>query len=130
MTLDWSSRKLTNIIMDRDKIIELSNKYFSNTLTMEEAAGLLAEYAKENGKTISIEIEKEEEKLLEELKVALDEQVQTMLADKESSLEQQYVELVNRAKLELGIDSTEMPESVRKVVSEYEKKLRDNMPKE
>jgi hypothetical protein len=37
--------------MDRDKIIELSNKYFSNTLTMEEAAGLLAEYAKENGKT-------------------------------------------------------------------------------
>ena len=38
--------------------------------------------------------------------------------------------VLNRAKLELGIDSTEMPESVRKVISEYEKKLRDNMPKE
>ena len=84
----------------------------------------------ENAQERLQEIEKEEEKLLEQLKVALDEQVQSMLADKESSLEQQYVELVNRAKLELGIDSTEMPESVRKVVSEYEKKLRDNMPKE
>lgn len=37
--------------MDRARVIELSNKYFTNKLTMEEAAELLSEYAKDRGKT-------------------------------------------------------------------------------
>lgn len=37
--------------MDRARVIDLSNKYFTNTLTMEEAAELLSEYAKDRGKT-------------------------------------------------------------------------------
>lgn len=37
--------------MDRAKVIDLSNKYFTNKLTMEEAAELLSEYAKDRGKT-------------------------------------------------------------------------------
>lgn len=40
-----------NIIMDRARIIDLSNKYFTGNLTMEEAAELLAEYSKDRGKT-------------------------------------------------------------------------------
>lgn len=37
--------------MDRARVIDLSNKYFTNKLTMEEAAELLSEYAKDKGKT-------------------------------------------------------------------------------
>lgn len=37
--------------MDRARVIDLSNKYFTNKLTMEEAAELLSEYAKDRGKT-------------------------------------------------------------------------------
>ena len=37
--------------MDRARVIDLSNKYFTNNLTMEEAAELLSEYAKDRGKT-------------------------------------------------------------------------------
>ena len=40
-----------NIIMDRAKVIELSNKYFTGNLTIEEATELLAEYSKDRGKT-------------------------------------------------------------------------------
>ena len=40
-----------NIIMDRVKVIELSNKYFTGNLTIEEATELLAEYSKDRGKT-------------------------------------------------------------------------------
>lgn len=37
--------------MDRARVIDLSNKYFTNKLTMEEAAELLSEYTKDRGKT-------------------------------------------------------------------------------
>ena len=37
--------------MDRNRVIELGNKYYANNLTMEEAAELLSEYAKDRGKT-------------------------------------------------------------------------------
>lgn len=37
--------------MDRNRVIELGNKYYVNKLTMEEAAELLSEYAKDRGKT-------------------------------------------------------------------------------
>lgn len=37
--------------MDRDRVIELGNKYYTNNLTMEEAAELLSQYATDRGKT-------------------------------------------------------------------------------
>lgn len=37
--------------MDRERVIELGNKYYSNNLTMEEAAELLSQYAYDRGKT-------------------------------------------------------------------------------
>lgn len=37
--------------MDRAKVIDLSNKYFTGNLTIEEAVELLAEYSKDRGKT-------------------------------------------------------------------------------
>lgn len=37
--------------MDRARVIDLSNKYFTNKLTMGEAVELLSEYAKDRGKT-------------------------------------------------------------------------------
>lgn len=37
--------------MNRSRVIDLSNKYFTGNLTMEEAAELLAVYSKDRGKT-------------------------------------------------------------------------------
>lgn len=37
--------------MDRAKVVDLSNKYFTGNLTKEEAAELLVEYSKDRGKT-------------------------------------------------------------------------------
>lgn len=37
--------------MNRSRVIDLSNKYFTGNLTMEEAAELLAAYSKDRGKT-------------------------------------------------------------------------------
>lgn len=37
--------------MDRNRVIELGNKYYANNLTMEEAAELLSQYATDRGKT-------------------------------------------------------------------------------
>lgn len=37
--------------MDRNRVIELGNKYYTNNLTMEEAAELLSQYATDRGKT-------------------------------------------------------------------------------
>ena len=37
--------------MDRNRVIELGNKYYANNLTMEEAAELLSQYAVDRGKS-------------------------------------------------------------------------------
>lgn len=37
--------------MDRERVIELGNKYYTGNLTMEEAAELLSQYAVDRGKS-------------------------------------------------------------------------------